>query len=865
MSGGHSLHAAASGGDVARIRSILTTPRSYTAGLTSFLLHRSTNVLRQSTTTSSSSPGAANQNSPTTTGNNGVVDVNELDSAGCTPLQRAAAEGHEEIIRLLLAHGADVNRKDSVHGNTALHEAAWKGYSRTVAILAAAGANLETANNGGFAPLHLCCQNGHNQSCRELLLAGCNPDLQNNYGDTPLHTSARYGHAGVTRILISAQCRVSDQNKNDDTALHIAAAMGRRKLTRILLEAGCDKHLRNKQGETAKDIATRKDLNEIIHIINTTKSLVKKKSSTTDKKSSRNKNDVTDGSRCTKDKHHKDKKSSKSKVRFESLNKHWSPYGCHYYPDPKSFPKPKLDTLPIEPLRKGEQYYLDLAGNICKGPIGVGYTCYCAPFFKHMEERLDRDKQELKAHIDKAHERLDHKVTNLELKTQGQISELTRCVAAERALCDKRHQHLEQWLLRSRFGRQSERVRKVEHSPPYEYGSQEILQRSKSLELLDDFDDFQNRSGKQNSRSMELLDDTINHDVPNRVRTILPEQHFQFKSQVMKETTANQRYKPQFVQQIVTVDHHANEEPSSTPRKTVSELVKEIQMHQRSGNIDQSSPQSVYNSSVINNRTELHIPINDNTNGDQSESSDDEEDQNYPNTSRHYTKNDDNIHSNYENVNQNYYNDNNPMFNEARTRVVFYSPTSPTDMLINSSDNPTHINVQDPYDIKNTGLYVLDDHSSPSHDRYNQSLPQPPPTIIQHVNTTLLDNTNNNHLGDFHHPMTASSYHHHRFTNSRKPIDLQMLEKDVHSRIANLHMLDRDLKKDINVIEHNDSGYSTKVYGSSQGNSPSLSGEVENINNGKTLPSPPSTSSPLGQNRSTSSTNNILPGSSSLV
>lgn len=95
MSGGQSLHAAASGGDVARVRSLLTTPRSYTAGIQSLLS-------RASASTSRSGSGS------------GAVDVNELDTSGCTALQRAAAEGHEEICRLLLAHGGDVNRKDSL-------------------------------------------------------------------------------------------------------------------------------------------------------------------------------------------------------------------------------------------------------------------------------------------------------------------------------------------------------------------------------------------------------------------------------------------------------------------------------------------------------------------------------------------------------------------------------------------------------------------------------------------------------------------------------------------------------------------------------------------------------------------------------
>ena len=55
--------------------------------------------------------------------------------------------------------------------------------------------------------------------------------------------------------------------QNGDTALHIAAAMGRRKLTKILLESGCDKDAKNKQNETAMDISKRKNLGEIISIL----------------------------------------------------------------------------------------------------------------------------------------------------------------------------------------------------------------------------------------------------------------------------------------------------------------------------------------------------------------------------------------------------------------------------------------------------------------------------------------------------------------------------------------------------------------------------------------------------------------------
>lgn len=44
--------------------------------------------------------------------------------------------------------------------------------------------------------------------------------------------------------------------------------MGRRKLTRILLEAGSNQEIKNAQDESPKDIAIRKNLVEIIEILN---------------------------------------------------------------------------------------------------------------------------------------------------------------------------------------------------------------------------------------------------------------------------------------------------------------------------------------------------------------------------------------------------------------------------------------------------------------------------------------------------------------------------------------------------------------------------------------------------------------------
>ena len=76
------------------------------------------------------------------------------------------------------------------------------------------------------------------------------------------------------------------------------------------------------------------------------------------------------------DKHHLLKhrvvRNRGSKIRHGNNDSKWSPYGCHYYPDPAEFPDPNVSTLPEEPLSPGEQYFLDLAGNIKKV---YGFSC----------------------------------------------------------------------------------------------------------------------------------------------------------------------------------------------------------------------------------------------------------------------------------------------------------------------------------------------------------------------------------------------------------------------------------------------------------------------------------------------------------
>ncbi|XP_059083066.1 putative ankyrin repeat domain-containing protein 20A2 [Tigriopus californicus] len=416
-------------------------------------------------------------------------DVGIQDFTGHTALQRAAAEGHLDIIKTLVKNGVSVDHQDEVHGNTALHEASWKGFSQSVQYLCKSKANPYIKNRGGFAPLHLCCQNGHNETCRVLLLSGCKPDIKNNYGDTPLHTAARYGHAGVIRILVSAKCNSSEQNKNGDTALHIAAAMGRRKLTRVLLESGCDRAMKNKQNETAVEIAARKNLQDVVQILQSPHHLRRPPMPEDHKfdlpgKSVDDSDDLDaihvdksynpygqDRAMLPQHQYHnpqskreRSSNSSQERLKFESREKRrtkpregtgekkdqrrrkkqyqyqdFEAMASPYNQDlgPGEFPLPNITEH--DHNGHGEQLFMDLAGNIKRGPAPKGRRCGCGPAFHKFEKRLDVDKKDIIEHIDKSHHVLDSRLAYLEKKTKDQIFSLNQAMkesfAQERGEC----------------------------------------------------------------------------------------------------------------------------------------------------------------------------------------------------------------------------------------------------------------------------------------------------------------------------------------------------------------------------------------------------------------------------------------------
>src|SRR5205823_6187072 len=82
------------------------------------------------------------------------ADPNARANDGSTPLHKAAEGVNLSLIRLLLAHKADLDPKD-VKGRTPLHLAMYSAYEETAALLIARGADPGARDNDRRTPSDL--------------------------------------------------------------------------------------------------------------------------------------------------------------------------------------------------------------------------------------------------------------------------------------------------------------------------------------------------------------------------------------------------------------------------------------------------------------------------------------------------------------------------------------------------------------------------------------------------------------------------------------------------------------------------------------------------------------------------------------
>ena len=123
----------------------------------------------------------------------------------------AAKAGEVARLREMLAGGGAAKllayrgegTPDAVSGNTALHWAAARGHAEALRVLLAAGAPLAITNHGGSTALQAAVLNGHVDAARLLRRHGADAHAKDEFGDSALDLAkvrrTALGDAGKSR------------------------------------------------------------------------------------------------------------------------------------------------------------------------------------------------------------------------------------------------------------------------------------------------------------------------------------------------------------------------------------------------------------------------------------------------------------------------------------------------------------------------------------------------------------------------------------------------------------------------------------------------------------------------------------------
>eukprot|EP00249_Psilotum_nudum_P006859 c20117_g1_i1 orf=889-2313(+) len=214
-----------------------------------------------------------------------------------TPLHFAAAQGHNEIVMLLLHAGIDIDIRNYC-GQTALMQACRYGHWEVVQTLILNKANVKRADYlNGRTALHFAAINGHAR-CIRLLFADYIPSVVDwnkkstsalkeegssmptyldrnslsrivnwpaDGGITALHMAALNGHFDCVQLLLDLTADVSALTVHDGTTIHLtgagstplhyAACGGSAICCQLLISRGASRTDQNSNGWTALQVA----------------------------------------------------------------------------------------------------------------------------------------------------------------------------------------------------------------------------------------------------------------------------------------------------------------------------------------------------------------------------------------------------------------------------------------------------------------------------------------------------------------------------------------------------------------------------------------------------------------------------------
>lgn len=182
-----------------------------------------------------------------------------------TLLTCAVAGGHENIIRLLLARGANIEARSKSEA-TPLVEAIGQGRLDIVKLLVDKGANVNAICDGS-SPLSLAVLMGNPEIVKILIDAKVDLEAKDQNGNTALLRALQEKNIAVIKLLLDANANIEGRASDNRTPLHYAVIHNYEECVRLLLERGANIEAKLNDNETPLTIAVKINAESLVRLL----------------------------------------------------------------------------------------------------------------------------------------------------------------------------------------------------------------------------------------------------------------------------------------------------------------------------------------------------------------------------------------------------------------------------------------------------------------------------------------------------------------------------------------------------------------------------------------------------------------------
>lgn len=200
------------------------------------------------------------------------VNINFTDQSGKTALMVAAKAGNNNLLKKLLANGAEADIKNN-NGGSAIMFACIKGDLKTVQSLLVQDVDVNARGANGWGALMIASAKGHVEVVEQLLERKADVNTVDVYDWTPLHRASYENRELVVELLLAApEIEINAQDDQGASALHHAAVQGNISISKRLIESGADTELTDLVGRTPQQYAAQNGYKALATMLKVTSS-----------------------------------------------------------------------------------------------------------------------------------------------------------------------------------------------------------------------------------------------------------------------------------------------------------------------------------------------------------------------------------------------------------------------------------------------------------------------------------------------------------------------------------------------------------------------------------------------------------------